>query len=264
MKSLLKSGDTEKIIFFAGVSRQKEIYIMAANYLQSLDWQNQPDILRNIITFYSKGKALDLLANFYVACAQVEIDEFQNYEKAFGALTEASRCLVKVATPRDINQHRRAQDIVQQRMTLIKRFMDIKRILERGDVQTGKINLKKNQILLLKRMILFVGLNQCRQLLVSGGQELEASVRRGDIYALMIQQCIKDDNFIEARQLFNELRQVLSNSGNAPITYYVNKEMIEALANGLGIHPSALLPPTTKAKEENNVSDEIEEEVVED
>lgn len=71
MKALLKSGDTDKIIFFTGISRQREIYIMAANYLQSLDWQNQPDILRHIITFYSKGKALDLLANFYVACAQV-------------------------------------------------------------------------------------------------------------------------------------------------------------------------------------------------
>ena len=30
MRALLKSGDTEKIIFFAGVSRQKEIYVMAA------------------------------------------------------------------------------------------------------------------------------------------------------------------------------------------------------------------------------------------
>lgn len=74
MKALLKSGDTDKIIFFTGISRQREIYIMAANYLQSLDWQNQPDILRHIITFYSKGKALDLLANFYVACAQVSTD----------------------------------------------------------------------------------------------------------------------------------------------------------------------------------------------
>lgn len=71
MKALLKSGDTDKIIFFAGVSRQREIYIMAANYLQSLDWQNDSEVLKNIITFYSKGKAMDLLANFYVACAQV-------------------------------------------------------------------------------------------------------------------------------------------------------------------------------------------------
>ena len=71
MKSLLKSGDTEKIIFFAGVSRQKEIYVMAANYLQSLDWRKDPEIMKNIIAFYTKGKALDSLASFYDACAQV-------------------------------------------------------------------------------------------------------------------------------------------------------------------------------------------------
>lgn len=71
MRALLKSGDTEKIVFFAGVSRQKEIYIMAANYLQSLDWQKEPEIMKNIISFYTKGRALDLLANFYDACAQV-------------------------------------------------------------------------------------------------------------------------------------------------------------------------------------------------
>lgn len=73
MRALLKSGDTEKIVFFAGVSRQKEIYIMAANYLQSLDWRKEPEIMKNIISFYTKGRALDLLAGFYDACAQVQI-----------------------------------------------------------------------------------------------------------------------------------------------------------------------------------------------
>jgi len=71
MKALLKSGDTEKIIFFAGVSRQKEIYVMAANYLQSLDWRKDPEVMKNIIGFYTKGRALDSLAAFYDACAQV-------------------------------------------------------------------------------------------------------------------------------------------------------------------------------------------------
>lgn len=71
MRALLKSGDTEKIIFFAGVSRQKEIYVMTANYLQSLDWRNDADIMKNIISFYTKGRALDLLAGFYEACAEV-------------------------------------------------------------------------------------------------------------------------------------------------------------------------------------------------
>ncbi|RZC33588.1 hypothetical protein BDFB_000428 [Asbolus verrucosus] len=242
MKALLKSGDTDKIIFFAGVSRQREIYIMAANYLQSLDWQNNPEILRNIITFYSKGKALDLLANFYVACAQVEIDEFKNYEKAYGALTEASRCLAKIGNPRDPVQHQRVTEIVQQRLTTIKRFVDIRRLFERGDPQAG--------------------IAQCRQLLMIGGPELEASVRRGDICALMIQEYIKTDNYAEAKQLFTELKQILQSSGNTPITYYLSKEIIEALARGLGVPLTALVP--AKISLDNEDDEEFVEEAIED
>lgn len=76
MKCLLKSGDTERIVYFANVCRQREIYIMAANYLQSLDWRKEPDIMRNIIQFYSRAKALGLLAGFYDACAQVNYIQF--------------------------------------------------------------------------------------------------------------------------------------------------------------------------------------------
>lgn len=241
MKALLKSGDTEKIVFFAGVSRQKEIYIMAANYLQSLDWQNQPEILKNIITFYSKGKALDLLANFYLACAQVEIDEFQNYEKAFVALLEASKCLGKVTQPKDANQHRNATDIIQQRLTLIKRFIDIRRLFERNDVSGG--------------------ITQCRQLLATGGPDLDLAVRKGDIYAVMIQCCVKSGNFNEAKQLFLELKQVLAISGNMSITYYISKEVVEALAQGLGESVHSLLPTTLSS---NEGTDDIKEEIIEE
>lgn len=78
MRALLKSGDTEKIVFFANVSRQKELFIMAANYLQSLDWRENPEILKTIIGFYTKGRAPDLLAGFYEACAQVQRYTIQN------------------------------------------------------------------------------------------------------------------------------------------------------------------------------------------
>ena len=71
MKALLKSGDTEKIVFFANVSREPDIYVLAANYLQSLDWRSNPEIMKHIINFYTKGKAARLLGGFYVACAQV-------------------------------------------------------------------------------------------------------------------------------------------------------------------------------------------------
>lgn len=72
MKSLLKSGDTEKIIFFANFCRQKELFLMAADFLRSLDWQNDPEVLKTIIHFYTSAKAQDLLADFYEAWAQVE------------------------------------------------------------------------------------------------------------------------------------------------------------------------------------------------
>ena len=82
MKALLKSGDTEKIIFFANVSRESEIYVLAANYLQSLDWRNNPEIMKHIITFYTKGKAGKLLGGFYEACAQVPILYVLQYTKS--------------------------------------------------------------------------------------------------------------------------------------------------------------------------------------
>ncbi len=34
VKALVKSGDTEKVVFFATTARQPEIYVIAANYLQ--------------------------------------------------------------------------------------------------------------------------------------------------------------------------------------------------------------------------------------
>jgi len=46
MRALMKSGDTEKIVFFANTARTKDIYILAANYLQTIDWKNNADVSR--------------------------------------------------------------------------------------------------------------------------------------------------------------------------------------------------------------------------
>jgi hypothetical protein len=64
------------------VSRQNEVYIMAANYLQSLDWRGNPELLKHIVNFYTKARAADRLAAFYSGCAQLEIDDFKEYAKA--------------------------------------------------------------------------------------------------------------------------------------------------------------------------------------
>ncbi|XP_015439170.1 PREDICTED: intraflagellar transport protein 140 homolog [Dufourea novaeangliae] len=226
MKALLKSGDTEKICFFAQVSRQREIYIMAGNYLQSLDWQNQPEVLKNIINFYSKGKAMDLLANFYVACAQVEVDEFQNYEKALDALNQASRCLVKVTTPRDPNIHKRAVDLVNNRIATIRRYLDIKKLFDRGDTATA--------------------MQQVRQLLDSQGSDLEQSVRRGDLFATITQHYINIGDTGKARATIEELQRLVPGIN---LNYYYNATVLEALGYKMKI----------QRQESSDREDDIEE-----
>lgn len=90
-------------------------------------------------------------------------------------------------------------------------------------------------------------------------------MRRGDVYALMIQHYIKSGNYLEAKHLLGELRQVLNVSDTTPITYYVNKELIEALARGLGVLPATLVPsvPKRMASENGGIVEQEIEEVVE-
>lgn len=125
MKALMKSGDTQRVIFFANIQKQKETFIMAANYLQSLDWRKDPEIMKNIINFYTRAKSMESLASFYEACAQVEIDEFQDYDKAMSALAEAYKCL----TRGNVEDTERAEKMVNTfkiKLTIIRKFIEAK------------------------------------------------------------------------------------------------------------------------------------------
>ena len=127
MKALLKTGDAEKVIFFAGVSRDRDAYVMAANFLQTLDWRaerdgsgatnddekkkktdGKTDVAKHIVLFYQKAKAYGHLAGFYESCAASEIDEFRDYDAALVALREARRCrakaLAKTETKADLGE----------------------------------------------------------------------------------------------------------------------------------------------------------------
>ncbi|XP_072916135.1 intraflagellar transport protein 140 homolog [Hemitrygon akajei] len=236
MRALLKSGDTEKIVFFTGVSRQKEIYIMAANYLQSLDWRKDPEIMKNIISFYTKGRALDLLAGFYNACAQVEIDEYQNYEKALGALTEAYKCLSKAKMRNQGEQEERLREL-QNKLTTVKKFVQIRRLYEEDPME---------------------GLKQCEVLLRE--PELEHAVRTGDIYALLVEHHARQGNFEVAYRYMEEMAAKLT-SGN--VTFYIKQQIAEAIYKAVGV---PLKDSTMQRVRRNSGEDggEVEEEVAEE
>jgi intraflagellar transport protein 140 len=69
MKCLLKSADVKAVISFATNARDTQVFVLAGNFLQNQNWHNDPEIMKTIISFYSKAKAFESLANFYDACA---------------------------------------------------------------------------------------------------------------------------------------------------------------------------------------------------
>ncbi|XP_073884605.1 intraflagellar transport protein 140 homolog isoform X3 [Macaca fascicularis] len=236
MRALLKSGDTEKITFFASVSRQKEIYIMAANYLQSLDWRKEPEIMRNIISFYTKGRALDLLAGFYDACAQVEIDEYQNYDKAHGALTEAYKCLAKAKAKSPLDQETRLAQL-QSRMALVKRFIQARRTYTEDPKESIK---------------------QCELLLEE--PDLDSTIRIGDVYGFLVEHYVRMEEYQTAYRFLEEMRRRLP---LANMSYYVSPRAVDAVHQGLGLPLPRTVPERVR---HNSMEDprEPDEEVVEE
>ncbi|KAM4716079.1 intraflagellar transport protein 140 homolog isoform 1-T3 [Anableps anableps] len=207
MKALLKSGDTDKIAFFANVSRQKELFIMAANYFQSLDWRQNPKNLKRIIEFYTKGKAPDLLGGFYEACAQVEIDDYQNYEKALDALMEAFKCLSKAKDVSGGQQEVKLADL-QQKISLIKKFVHIRRLYPEDPDEAVRL---------------------CEALL--GEPELDPAVRIGDAFGFLIEHHCQQGHLQMAYQKLEELQKLLPSQS---IRYYISQASLDVLQKEMG------------------------------
>ncbi|XP_053132123.1 intraflagellar transport protein 140 homolog [Hemicordylus capensis] len=236
MRALLKSGDTEKIVFFAGVSKQREIYIMAANYLQSLDWRKDPEIMKNIISFYTKGRALDLLAGFYDACAQVEVDEYQNYEKALGALTEAYKCLSKAKSRSPVDQESKLT-LLQNKMALVKRFIQARRLYPEDPKEAAR---------------------QCELLL--GESDLDSAIRLGDVLGFLVQHHLQVQEFQMAYRYLEEMRKKIP---CVNLNYYVSQQSVEAVHRGLGI-PLSRNPAPERVRHNSMEDKEVEDEVVDE
>lgn len=205
IKCLVRSGDTKAVIQFATISRHPEIYTLAANYLQQMNWRGSMDIMKAIITFYTKAKAFIQLAGFYDSCAQVEIDEYRDYEKAIGALNEALKYLLK-------DNSRTANDMVallEKRILLISKFVEAKA----SKRDPGKL------------------LAICEALLQD--PMIEESIRAGDCYALLIEHYHGVGNFQEADVLIKEMKE-----RGIQVQAFIDKEVLEEVYKAVGGPPN--------------------------
>ncbi|KAJ3325252.1 hypothetical protein HDV06_005009 [Boothiomyces sp. JEL0866] len=170
MGSLLKSGDKDRIITFATVSKHPEIF----------------------------AKAYLTLSRFYESCAQIEIDEYQNYEKALSALNEAEKALSKDKSnpPLTVLKHKQA---------LVTLFLDAHKA-------AGAHNLEQCEQI-------------CAQLL--NQEDIDIVIRIGDIFGLLIETSYSHGDLKKAGELLHRLKMRLSSNMN--VEYYVDPLIVKAL-----------------------------------
>ncbi|XP_034830489.1 intraflagellar transport protein 140 homolog isoform X1 [Maniola hyperantus] len=134
LRWLMRSGDADRIATFAAASRERATQLMAADYLRRrAAWRDRPDLARHVLHFYTRAKAYGKLAAFHAERAKMEIDDYENYEKALEALKEATRCIAKSS-----DAEMSAQTIaLQEQSTFVKRFLDVKKVLQTGEINTG-------------------------------------------------------------------------------------------------------------------------------
>lgn len=233
MKALLQSGDVERIAFYAGVSRHKEIYLMAANYLQTLDWHSNPDTMMNIVTFYTKAKANDSLSSFYEACAAIEIDEYRAYDKAFQALGEAYKYALK---SRGVDKDARLESL-KRRMGTIERFTQARQVM-REDPEYA--------------------LSVCQTMLndPDNFDNTEVRVRPGDVYALIVEHFHSRANFDQCFQYLERMKNANINLG-----LYVNRKIIEDVCGDQSALEETMMRGQADGDEYEGIDEEIQEEL---
>jgi len=210
IKCLVRSGDTKAVIQFATISRNSEIYTLAANYLQQMNWRESMDIMRAIITFYTKAKAFIPLAGFYDSCAQVEIDEYRDYDKAASALNEALKHLGK-------DNSRTAIELakaIQKRLLLIEKYIEAKSAAKR-DVST---------------MIAI-----CEALLQD--PTVDEAIRIGDCYALLVEHYYRVGNMQDAYHYIREMEE-----RSIQVYSYIDPPVVDEILKTMGVTSQKKLP----------------------
>lgn len=252
MKCLVRSGNTDAVINFAKISKNAEIYTLAANYLQQMNWRGSMDIMKSIVTFYTQAKAFEQLAGFFESCAQVEIDEYRDYEKAIKALKESLRHLHNAATHNAGNSSSSKHiseliDLLEKRIAVIERFVQARMFANKDP----------------ERMI-----DICEDLL-HNVPHLEEAVRVGDCLAMLIEFFHNKNDFARADKYLQEML-----SRNIQPQPFVEAEVLNDLQRRFGnkktpvavpalgaARPSAPVAEESKrGQEEEEVDEEIEEE----
>lgn len=122
----------QSIIRYASLSKLSKTYEMAANYLQSLRWTEDANLYKTIVVFYTKAGAFEHLASFYDYCAQMEIDDYQNYKSATMTLKKAHTAIENMP---DTPQRAKLSRSIGLKVSICEQFSRIQDLYEHNPQQ---------------------------------------------------------------------------------------------------------------------------------
>ena len=189
-----------------------------------------PRVAWTTVQFYSKAKALEQLSGFFDACAQVEIDDYRDYEKALAALKEAYEWLTKA---RSSGKDGKAEQL-RLRVQHVENFVNARKMVKTDPETTVKM---------------------CFELLDQ--PEVETALRVGDVYALMVEWFHSQGQYEQAYDLITKMvaRQIV-------LAPYLDAEMVQAICGSMGVPVPQ--DPTPAATQRAPDADEVEDQIDED
>jgi intraflagellar transport protein 140 len=202
MKCYIKMGDKNKVIEFAQICRNPELFILAANFLQNLEWT--PDVIKIIVSFFNKAKAYYNLSQFYTVLGVSAINEKKDFKKGEEYLKEALKVVMKVRENDDKKNNK--IDEIKKKLDFIDSLNDMNDKLKGGDAAGA--------------------LNRCNELLKISGRDDILSDK--DIYGFMFKIHYFQKDFQNAFIVLEQCRI------NQKLTNIASVNLIQEVLNNVG------------------------------
>lgn len=222
VKCLARAGDTHKVVKFAKTARNREVYILAANYLQTLDAYGSDTIFDLIVMFLTKANALEMLARFYDAIARQCAEEHQEYERAFELLKKSVETLISAP---DSSKKDAMLNVFRERTRTMAMYIESTKIVEENPQQALAI---------------------CATLLKT--PNIEQLLKLDDVYIVMIEAFVAKGSMKNAFKLLDDMVQ-----SGTDVLFYLDLSEVQAIYQAVG---ETYVPPK---KDDEDDFDDVED-----
>ena len=248
LKCLMQGAHTTKVIKYAQACKNREMYVLSSNYLQQVFFhaavqeedddegdgereskreKENEEVKQYIVMFCKRAKAYEQLSSFYQHLAQIEMDEYRDYEKALQALKEGLSFLSKASSPSN------PASSLQNRIQAVEMFVEAREAASKRD---------------LGAMV-----RVCEELLDEQGGCGDENIRVGDVFALLIEQFFARGDLTKALHYIHQMQ-----AKAIPLEPYLEESVVREVSSSLGV--AIDYGESGEGKEESRVLDEIDDE----